>query len=181
MKYISTRSLNGTMTNTVRRINGSQVYSSGAPIIIRKLKEKFFNLIVIPLIQDNTKMVIKNSFLLPNMKRKFREFENIYKNQDLAFYNQLVQLIETLIERIEEYEDYVNKISELNDGIGDFRVRIHRIRLLAQYEIYNMIFDPPAKGQVYDDIKIGFIKQTIKNDNLGFDDIEKIVLSEFPL
>lgn len=180
MKYNSNRSLNGQISQPYRTLNGANMYSNDLPLLVKQLKEKLFNFIVIPLINGNTQSVLKNAFLIPRIKSKFTQYQLIYKHLGLNFYNELIQLLEKILEHIEENEAYQAKIAEMNDGVGDFRVRVHRIRLLAQYEIYNLIFGPPQKGQRYDDIKIGFIKTVIQKDNLSFEDIEKRVLKEFP-
>lgn len=181
MKYNSNRSLNGQISQPYRTLNGGNMYSNDLPTLVKQLKEKLFNFIVIPLINGNTQSVLKNAFLLPRIKTKFTQYQMIYKHLGLNFYNELIQLLEKIIEHIEENEAFQAKMLELNDGVGDFRVRVHRVRLLAQYEVYNLIFGAPPKGQRYDDMKIGFIKTVIQKDNLSYEEIEKIVLKEFPI
>lgn len=180
MKEISKRSLKNCISQPYRTLNGKNIFSSEYPLLVKQLKEKLFSIIVIPLINNNTKSVLKNSFLLPRMKKKFIEYQSIYRYLDINIYIELIQLIEKIIEHIEENEAFLDKSLVLSNGVGDFRVRVHRVRLLAQYEIYNLIFGSPQKGQKYDDMKIAFIKTIIQKDKLSYEEIESIVLNEFP-
>ena len=124
---------------------------------------------------------MKNAYILPKIKDKFIKYELVYKNLGLKCYIDLIQLLERLLEHIETNNAYEEKILRLNNSTGDFVVRVNRLRLLAQYEIYNLIFGTPEKGQRYDDIKLGFIKNLIKDDKLTFEQIEEAVLKEFPI
>lgn len=181
MKYNSSRMLNGTNNFSYRSLHSLNMCSVDLPSHIKELKTILFNRIIFPLIQNNTTSILKNSYILPKIKDKFIKYSLLYKNLGLQFYNDLILLIEKMIEHIEENNNFQEKFIELKRGVGDFVVRVTRLRLLAQFEIYNLIFGFPQNGQKYDDIKIGFIKNLIRNDKLTFEQIQEIVLKEFPL
>lgn len=173
----STRSLNGNINPPFRALNYNKDINN-TPLILKKIKEKIFDLLMFPLIQNNPHEALKNSFLIPRFKKKLQEYQ-IYSNYDNHFYEDILDILGKVLEHIEENETMQKKMLENNDGVGDFRVRVSRIRLLAQYEIYNDIFGVPNKGDRYDDTKISFIKKTIRNDNLSFREIEELILKKF--
>lgn len=180
MRYISSRNLFGDNRISFRTLTSNDSYnSSKTPNMIINIKKILFNRILMPLIKDNVISAKKNSYIIPKIKKKIIDLSKLYKKQNLDFYMDLINLSEKMLEKIEENENYQENILKHNGSLGDFVVRVHRLRLLAQYEIYNMIFGQPNKNEQYDEIKIAYIVNLLDNDNLTFESMEEMIKKEF--
>ena len=93
------------------------------------------------------------------------------------------------IEFIKAYDIIINERIQLEnvekkmyDHLGTaFVFKTNMIKLKPEYEIYNLIYGRPKKGETYNTIIISHIKTLIQIDDITFDKIKEIIINLFSL
>lgn len=158
-----TQVIKGANITGVNSFNGKKTFS-----YITKLKKNIFDKLFIPLINNEFKILNENFYTLPLFERKIKKYINLNKSnfEELQFYLDIIYIVRSVLGN-NEYTDKLLNQYEKSDDLARFVYRLPAIKLKPQYEIYNIIFDKPKKGEKYDDAKLIILTKILnKNDNI---------------
>lgn len=155
--------LKGANITGVNSFTGKKTFS-----YITKLKKNIFNKLFIPLMNNEFETLNENFYTLPLFESKIKKYITLNKSnfEELQFYLDIISIVRSVLGN----NDYTNKLIsqyEKSNDLARFVYRLPAIKLKPQYEIYNIIFGKPNKGEKYDDSKLIIITKILnKNDNI---------------
>ena len=167
--------LNGKLENNLHNLKGINRSEKKQPHFIIKLKTQILDRLMIPLINSNWSYINQNFFLFNNLKEKIDLYYLKYKLDDLIFYRDIIEIIEIVVNEHSQLFD-LEKEKYSNNNSNSLIYKTKMIRLKAEYEIYNLVYGKPKKGEIYDNLKLEIIKKMLKQDNITFDIIKKNLL-----
>jgi hypothetical protein len=147
------------------------------PNEINEFKKSIMDNYMIPLITKRWGTVYDNLFRIEIYRSKLNNFLQSHPNSGLEFYKQILQLIYAIYSEHIELEDLEKKIFKIDDT-GTFAYKTTRIRLKAEYELYNIILGKPIQGEQYDTFIIQKIIDLLKDETLSVDEIKKTILND---
>lgn len=141
------------------------------PIYIKKAKRQVFNNYIIPLQTNNWKIIDENMFLYDNIYNKFHKYNKLKSSEEIEMY---ISILEAIFQLNGEYKNYESIIQGDFDGLAKIIQVVPSIKLLPELELYNMIIGKP-KNNDYDKVIISKIKKLLKNENMTYDKIKRII------
>ena len=173
------------------------------PNKIKLLKVKILNDYLIPLYSKQWNILKENMYFIHNIQKKINEFYTNYKLDDLAVYIDLLKVMKIFMDNYHLLQfkeephnmqfDSLNENESINDN-ETIRIKYSKeneimsmvfqttmIKLLPEYEIYNIILGKPQKElkQIYDQRIIAQIKTMLTQDNITFYKIKEQILHCF--
>ena len=83
----------------------------------------------------------------------------------MIFYRDIIEIIEIVVNEHSQLFD-LEKEKYSNNNSNSLIYKTKMIRLKAEYEIYNLVYGKPKKGEIYDNLKLEIIKKMLKQDNI---------------
>ena len=158
---------------------GGKTFTGGynVPNEITDFKASIMDNYIIPLITKRWGTVYDNLFRIDLYRNKLNDYLQTHPNADLELYKKILQLIYAIYSEHLELEDLEKKLFKVDDT-GTFAYKTTRIRLKAEYELYNIILGQPQQGEKYDNYIIDKIKKLLEDEALSVDEIKKIINDE---
>lgn len=159
-----------------RTLHEKEESSNGLPSKLLTIQSILFNRIIIPLMKDKCDEVIKNSYILQLLKKDLQKYQSKY---NINYLMELITLLETIIYYLEDYKIYINNENEKYNylNVCNCVIKVSRIRMLSQYEIYKLIYPNCTK---YETDILEYIKELMMNYNIDFENIKQTVINKFP-
>jgi hypothetical protein len=172
-------SLTGKNVISINNLAGKNYGGGGddVPNEIKEFKKSIMDNFMIPLITKRWGTIYDNLFRIEIYRSKLNNFLQSHPNSGLEFYKQILQLIYAIYSEHIELEDLEKKIFKIDDT-GTFAYKTTRIRLKAEYELYNIILGKPIQGEQYDTFIIQKIIDLLKDETLSVDEIKKTILND---
>ena len=165
-------SITGINNQNLLSLTGKQESNKSEPIYIKKIKERIFNLYILPLQTNNWEVINQNMFAFNDIYQRLQKYIKINTASDLTMYFTVIQ---TISELNGEYSKFNQDNKEIFNGLAKFRQYLPTIRLSPAYELYNLILGRPLNSD-YDDFIISHINALLMNDNITFSEIKKFIL-----
>jgi len=152
------------------------IEEGGEPPKLKEFKMLMMNLFVIPLIKKNWHVVYENLFRIDIYRKRLEEYCQLYPKSDLELYKYIIRLIYSIHSEHMELSDLEKKMYENEEGTATLAQRTTRIRLKAEYELYNLILGQPTNGEQYDDLVLGKIKNLLTDESLSVEQIKEKIM-----
>ena len=177
MKY-NCISLKGKDVNSCHNLLGRESYiceiNREVPEEIKILKKTIINQFIIPLCKSNWIEIKENMFNLARLQNRLKILKQKYQENDLEFYNQILEFIIITFSEHLNLQNLENKVyGGSKSNAASFIQKIKYIRLKAEYELYNIILGKPnfKEKEKYRDEVIERLRDLLKNENIGFKEI----------
>ena len=165
-------SITGINNQNLLSLTGNHGSNRIEPIYIKKIKERIFNLYILPLQINNWKVINENMFAFNDIYQKLQKYIKINTVSDLTMYF-------TIIQTIRELNGEYNKFNEDNkenfNGLAKLKQYLPTIRLAPAYELYNLTLGIPLNNK-YDDFIISHINRLLMDENITFSEIKNFIL-----
>jgi len=166
-------SLTGKKLISFSNLSGKNYFGTDTiPNEINEFKIAIMNNFMIPLITKRWGTVYDNLFRIDIYRNKINNYMQSYPNADLEIYKNILQLIFAIHSEHLELEDLEKKLYRADDT-GTFAYKTTRIRLKAEYELYNLILGKPEQGEQYDSLIIQKILNLLTDETISVDEIKK--------
>ena len=182
---MTSHSLTGKNTINIHNLKGMSITEKNSvPSKINKLKEKILEDYLLPLFTKNWNTLYENNYFIENIQKNIQYYYNTYKLDELTIYNELLKVIKILIDNYQTLENYENKTKQHFDPnqITSFIFKTTKIRLLPEYEIYDIILGKPNRNnnEKYDVMIISEIEFLLKKSNINFRIIQQFLFNKYP-
>ena len=152
---------------------------------MNNLKLKILTHYLIPLFTNQWTKMYENLFLIHKIKKKLREYLSLYHHlDDLEMYLYMIDLLELVAEKQKRMDQQERNFSDSDskETMASMVVKLSAIKLLPEYEIYNSIFGRPKREnkEKYDLEKIHTIQELLKNFDVDYDKIKKVLEKKYP-
>jgi hypothetical protein len=171
------RGLNGTIMTSRRSLAGTVLAPAGKAVVreLSKLEQRIFADYVVPLVKGDLVILKRNSALLIYYK------EQLEKHGAAKYFIDIIDFVSQGIGLLEEVDELRSKVYS-GDGLGQLYFKTSRVRLLAEFELYNALIGAPdmRQGERYDMAKIAVIKNLLNNvkaADLDYALIERVISS----
>lgn len=136
---------------------------------------------VIPLYSEQWDIINKNKFLINETIDKLNLYYKLYKLDEIIVFLELLKIIKILIDKQDLLTDleYKNNKTYEKNNIINMVYKISKIKILPEYEIYNMIIGKPNKNEYYDNNIISDIKMLIKSEFITYDKMNTYILNKY--
>lgn len=137
------------------------------------LKTEIYNNFLFPLLSKQWQTLYENLFFVPKFKKK------IQGKSSFEAYDTFLSFLDVLAEEHKELESMEKKLQMLskasNNQVLSMIYKTKKIKLLPQYEIYDMILGKPLreKGEIYDKDKLSLIVSLLQKDSITFPEIRE--------
>lgn len=178
---MTTLCLSGKLNANTHNLSGkiSNHSSFNEPTEVKQIKIQIMNKLFIPLAANKWEYLKENTFIIDIILRKISNYYNKYKIEDLLMYIEFIKAYDIIINERIQLENVEKK---MYDHLGTaFVFKTNMIKLKPEYEIYNLIYGRPKKGETYNTIIISHIKTLIQIDDITFDKIKEIIINLFSL
>jgi len=152
------------------------IEEGGEPTKLKEFKMIMMSKFVIPLIQKKWHVVNENLYRIDIHRKRLDEYCQLYPKSDLELYKYIIHLVSSIYSEHTELADIEKKMYENVQGAATLAQKTTRIRLRAEYELYNLILGRPTNGEHYDDLVLGKIKNLLMDESLSVDDIKDRLL-----
>ena len=153
-------------------------YQSKSPFYVIKYKKYMFDRFINPILSKRWDLLRQNSFQINRFIEKAKYYYNLTNDDNILLYEHLLQIIKLSIDNNEQLERLEENIFGSTNQIAQLGIKIPRIRLSPQYELYNMIIGKPINNK-YDNIIINHINLLLRKEYISYDQIEKEILENF--
>jgi hypothetical protein len=147
------------------------------PSEIKNLKIKIMNLIILPLISKKWSVIEENIFFIETIKKKLISYYNIYKNDDIFLYLQIIDAFEFVLSEHQQLNEIEQKMYGSQKDMSTMVFKTIMIKIKPEYELYNIILGKPNKNDHYDENKIKEIQKLLNNDNMTFQKIKQTIIN----
>ena len=172
-------SLTGKNVFSINNLGGKNfILGNDIPEEITDFKASIMDNYIIPLITKRWGTVYDNLFRIDLYRNKLNEYLALHPNADLQLYKNILQLIYSIYSEHIELEDLEKKLFKVDDA-GTFAYKTTRIRLKAEYELYNIILGQPQQGEKYDNYIITKIKGLLEDETVSVNEIKRNIEHEF--
>lgn len=180
MKYTCI-SLKGNQVISINNLHGKESYytKEKVPEEIYSIKKTIINQFILPLCKSNWIEIKENMFNLARLQNKIKVLKNKYRDQELEFYNQILEFIIVTFSEHLNLQNLENKIyGASQSSAAQFIQKIKYIRLKAEYELYNVILGKPnfKEKEKYKDHIIEEIRNLLKDEKIEFKEIKSQIL-----
>tara|TARA_B100000902_G_C27211919_1_gene864873 strand:- start:590 stop:1132 length:543 start_codon:yes stop_codon:yes gene_type:complete len=163
--YSNCISLSGKNRPLLHNLKGiNYINSNGVPSEIREFKMTIMNNLIVPLIKKQWGTVYNNLFRIEAYRKKMNYLIKRYPKYDIELYNNIITLIYSIHSEHIELEDLEKKIFKTDDT-ATLAYKTTRIRLKAEYELYNLILGAPSNGDKYNDSILAKISKLLQDDH----------------
>jgi hypothetical protein len=176
MSLISTLSLTGKQIYNPLSLNGKSQISikSISSYHNTKIKTIIFDRYITPILGKNWKLLKENMFQIDDIIKRLDIYYTTTNEESLVVYKYILQVIKGTIDTEEELSSLEEKLFDNGKDIAKITLKIPRIRLKPEMELYNIILGKPDKN-LYDKKILSFILELLKTEYISFKEIaEKI-------
>ena len=152
------------------------------PPEVQNLKILIMNMIIIPCIAKNWKVLQENICFLDKINKKIELYSILYPSDYLSLYKDIIIAFELITVQHMEIVDLENKLSKLYgdvDNVSTLVFKTSMIRLKPEYEIYNLIYGRPCSGLLYDKNIICDILGLFDLEDITFDAIKQYIIKKY--
>ena len=176
MKFTSMQSLTGTDSRNMLSLTGHhQTVSSQTPHHVRRFKTIVFDKFIGPLMRNDWAALEQNYVVIDSLRERVDKYYSETRNDDLKMYSELLKLVMDMFVK-NRYFEGLSKAGQEGSNIARVVAMLPALRLRPEHELYNLIIGEPDEDEYYDDIKIAYIGQLLKDENMTVDKIkEKII------
>lgn len=148
---------------------------------INNLKKYILTNYIIPLYSEQWHIINKNKLLIDETINQINIYYKLYKLDDLAVFLELLKIIKILIDKNEMLDDLNDKSKRAHDknSIISMVYKTTKIRILPEYEMYNIILGKPNKYAPYNEVIINDIKTLMTRPNITYDAINEYVHKKY--
>jgi len=177
---MTTLSITGKNIHNKINLSGNQEIKR-IPMEINKIKTKILNELIIPFISKQWKIVEENLLFVEKTKQNINYYYNKYKLDDLLIYKEIIIALELMINEHEQLIDLEKKMYVKDNDFSTIFYKIPMIKLKPEYEIYDSIIGKPNKklNEKYNEEIIDFIKKLLLKENISFNKIKEILITQF--
>lgn len=167
-------SMSGKNNSYSNNMSGKHNYSS-EPEDVVQLKKNIINKIILPITSKKWKKIEENMFSFDKMNRQIDVYSKYYKKDDLLIYKDVLKALELLIIEHKQLDELEKSVYSSGNDISTMIYKTTMIRLKPEYEIYDAIFGKPDKNknESYDSSKIEEIQESLKIEDVDFDQIKE--------
>jgi hypothetical protein len=173
--------LSGLSNNNSLNLTGKShsIYKS-SNYAIEKFKKRILANYIIPLYSKQWDILTENIFFIDKLLNQAKLLNKSFKNDELNVYVTLLKMIKICIEEhnILVVEETKNKFNTDPNDFTSMFVKMPKIRLLPEYEIYNSILGKPdrLKNEFYDEEIISIIKSQMNCPDITYKKIKETLL-----
>ena len=174
--------LNGNSYNNPLSLSGKPHYLfKSVNSEIDRFKKKVITNYMIPLYAKQWQILNENFFFINKMINDANRLNKYFKTEDLSVYINLLTIIKLFIDEhnLLIYDENKNKAQSADNQFSSMMVRIPKIRLLPEYEIYNSILGIPDRSNncSYDKNIIKNIKLLLEKPDISYKKIKDYISS----
>lgn len=126
-------------------------------------KNRMFNRLILPILENNWKEIYDNIFLINVLKEQLNNFKDC---NDIEFYRNILIFVERVYNEHEELT-HLEKLIYHDDKGTSMLYKTSMIRIAAEYQIYNNVFGKPKMGE-YDKSIIEYIKDIMNQNDITY-------------
>lgn len=170
----ATLSLTGKQYINPINLTGKSLYhnsSVNVPAYNLKIKRIIFDWFITPILVKNWRILRENAFQLNDIMKRLDKYYNNTNDESLLVYKYMLNVIKTALETNEELDAIEGKIFINEKDIAKMSVKVPRIRLKPELELYNMIIGKPEKN-AYDKKIVQYISDLLKKEYITFNEIK---------
>jgi len=161
--------------------SGSNSCGIKLPIEVIKIKSTIMQLIIIPFMSKNWKVLEENLVFFDNIKSRLASIIARNKCADLEIYQDIIIAFETAVFLHMEIANLEERLYGCNTNLSTLVFRTTMIRLKPELELYNLVFGRPnlKSGEKYNTDIVNDITLLLKMDNATFDQIKNYLLNKY--
>lgn len=174
---MATLSLTGKQTYNPLNLTGKSMQGGGGgksttPYYITKMKSIIFDWYITPILGKQWKILKENLFQINDIMRRLDIYYANTNDESLLVYKHMLQVIKGTLDTAEELTSLEEKIFDTGKDLAKMSVRVPRIRLKPEMELYNLIIGKPD-GTMYDKEILKYIGELLKTEYITFREIEE--------
>ena len=170
----STLSLTGKQYINPINLTGKSLYNniSSSPEYNIKIKRIIFDRFITPILTKNWSILKENIFQIIDIMKRLDNYYNNTKDETLIVYKYTLNAIKISFETNEELSILEGKIFIKDNDLAKLVVKMPRIRLRPELELYNIIIGKPEKN-AYDTKIVEYISNLLKKEYITFREINE--------
>jgi len=173
MKFASVQSITGIDSRNMLSLTGHhQTASSQTPHHVRRFKTVVFDKFIGPLMRNDWSALEQNYVVIDSLRERVEKYYAETRNEDLKMYSELLKLVIDMFVK-NRYFDGLSNAGQDGSNIARVVAMLPAIRLRPEYEVYNLILGEPDEDEYYDDMKIDYIGQLLKDEDMTVDKIRE--------
>jgi len=169
---ITSLSLTGKQKINPISLTGKSLYSNSTSSIPynTKIKRIIFDRFITPILSKNWKILRENIFQINGIIKKLDKYYQNTNDETLIIYKYMLTIIKTSIDLDEEMSDLESKIFQNDKDVAKMIVKVPRIRLKPELELYNLIIGKPEKN-AYNKKILDYISSLLKKEYITYNEI----------
>lgn len=176
---MSSLSLTGRAINNALSLTGKSCnYQNKSPFYVIKYKKYMFDRFINPILSKRWDLLRQNSFQINRFIEKAKYYYNLTNDDNILLYEHMLQIVKLSLDNNDELNRLEENLFGNNNSVAQLSIKIPRIRLSPQYELYNMIIGKPVNNK-YDDTIINHINNLLRKEYISYEQIEKEVLTSY--
>jgi len=144
--------------------------SQTSPAYVVKIKRVIFDRFITPILSKNWKILKENMFQINYIIKRLTDYYEALKDETLLLYKYTLSVIKSSFDTNEELSNLEGKLFDGGDAIAKMIVRVPKVRLMPERELYNLILGKPQKNE-YDKKIIADISNLLKHEYITFSEI----------
>jgi hypothetical protein len=172
---MSTLSLTGKQSFNPLNLTGKSLYNNkynSSPYYVTKLKSIIFDRYITPILVKDWKVLKENLFKINDIIKRVDVYYENTKDESLVVYKYMLQIIKETINTMDELSTLEERLFDNGKDVAKITLKIPRIRLKPEMELYNLIIGKPDKN-LYDKNILIYISELLKTEYITFREIEK--------
>ena len=169
---ITTLSLTGKQKINPISLTGKSLYSnlSSSTPYNTKIKRIIFDRFITPILSKNWKILRENVFQINEIIKRLDKYYQNTNDETMIVYKYMLTIIKTSIDLNEELDDLENKIFQNDTDVAKMIVKVPRIRLRPELELYNLIIGKPEKN-AYNKKIVDYIFSLLKKEYITYNEL----------
>jgi hypothetical protein len=172
---ITTLSLTGKKSYNPLNLTGKSLCNNktdSSPYYVTKIKSIIFDRYITPILVKDWKVLKENLFQINTIIKRVDGYYDISKDESLVVYKYMLQVIKSTIDTTDELSTLEERLFDNGKDVAKITMKIPRIRLKPEMELYNLIIGKPDKN-LYDKTILTYISELLKTEYITFREIEK--------
>ena len=172
---MSSLSLTGKQSFNPLNLTGKSLYNNNynsSPYYVTKLKSIIFDRYITPILVKDWKVLKENLFKINDIIKRVDVYYENTKDESLVVYKYMLQIIKETINTMDELSTLEERLFDNGKDVAKITLKIPRIRLKPEMELYNLIIGKPDKN-LYDKNILIYISELLKTEYITFREIEK--------
>ena len=172
---MSSLSLTGKQSFNQLNLTGKSLYNNkynSSPYYVTKLKSIIFDRYITPILVKNWKVLKENLFQINDIIKRLDVYYENTNDETLLVYKYMLHVIKETINTTDELSTLEERLFDNGKDVAKITLKIPRIRLKPEMELYNLIIGKPDKN-LYDKNILIYISELLKTEYITFREIEK--------